>query len=256
MLGRTSALLLSLAGCDRVWGLDDVAAIDAAHIPCRDPGLTGDEDGDRDVDGCDPCPADPEHIDVDSDGDQVDDICDPHPQTAGDRIVLFDSMATDLHYSVTTALDDWAHRDGEYLTLLDEQGYARLAIAPTSGTTVDAIFTSIAGTGHAATAGISLTLGATVADCAYEVDMPSGSDQLVIRINSTVVETTDFEVSTSVRFHLTQNADGSIDCMGTTPSSVATVHYPPIMETAATMFGFVTIRTHMAIDSVTVFGTN
>jgi Thrombospondin type 3 repeat len=59
----------------------------------------GDEDGDLIGDACDPCPIDPSTADPDGDG--VAGICDPHPNTAGDKIVVFDGFHRPLPASWT-----------------------------------------------------------------------------------------------------------------------------------------------------------
>lgn len=87
-------LLLSLAGCDWLFGLHEVAPRPDSYVPdvtactpSRDD--TMDEDCDGISDAVDPCPADIEQTDID--GDQVGDVCDPD-NAAVDRIVLFDGF--------------------------------------------------------------------------------------------------------------------------------------------------------------------
>jgi hypothetical protein len=50
----------------------------------------GNEDGDAFGDACDPCPIDTNNADPDGDG--VGGICDPHPNTPGDKIVMFEGF--------------------------------------------------------------------------------------------------------------------------------------------------------------------
>jgi len=52
-----------------------------------------DEDRDGIGDVCDGCPTVADPSQPDADGDGVDDSCDPHPNTAGDKIVLFESFS-------------------------------------------------------------------------------------------------------------------------------------------------------------------
>ncbi len=50
----------------------------------------GNEDGDAFGDACDPCPIDTNNADPDRDG--VAGICDPHPNTPGDKILVFEGF--------------------------------------------------------------------------------------------------------------------------------------------------------------------
>jgi hypothetical protein len=76
---RWPLMLLALAGCDLVIGLD-----------YRDPGpAPGNEDGDRKVDDDDNCPGTANSDQADMDDGGVGDVCDPAPATPGDRIAVF-----------------------------------------------------------------------------------------------------------------------------------------------------------------------
>lgn len=114
---RVLGLLVAglVPGCQLVFGLDapppppDTAIVDAPPDVAVDVPIDGppacwdallpphDEDGDFIDDGCDNCPLDvnpqgPMGLQADQDGDGVGDVCDPYPDTAGDRIVFFESF--------------------------------------------------------------------------------------------------------------------------------------------------------------------
>src|SRR5689334_25338903 len=88
------------AGCDKTFSILEVRAdangsvsgdVIDADPSCWKPSLTGNEDGDSLIDGCDLCPADPTTRLTDADGDGVDDLCDPHA-TLQDVVVDFDGF--------------------------------------------------------------------------------------------------------------------------------------------------------------------
>ncbi|MFT3697122.1 MAG: hypothetical protein QM831_28525 [Kofleriaceae bacterium] len=62
------------------------------HCP-NAPGGLYDEDGDGIGDDCDKCPIAKPPAVPDRDGDDVDSPCDPDPDTAGDKILLFDGFS-------------------------------------------------------------------------------------------------------------------------------------------------------------------
>jgi hypothetical protein len=70
----------------------DGDGIDDSVDNCRDKPNPdqGDEDKDGLGDECDPCPIDADNTDPDGDG--VAGLCDPHPNTPGDKIVMFDGF--------------------------------------------------------------------------------------------------------------------------------------------------------------------
>jgi hypothetical protein len=93
---RWCALLLALAGCDRVFAFDEVhtATADARRDANLCGGIDHDEDGDGIADSCDDCPADANPDQLDDDGDGVGDICDPHRMDNKDRLAHFDPFVT------------------------------------------------------------------------------------------------------------------------------------------------------------------
>lgn len=107
---RALAALLLVAACDRAFGLDSTALVDAGidsdgdGVPdLRDncPSIPNADQSDLDGDGvgdvCDNCPLVENHPPVgeaqaDSDMDGVGDACDPHPHLAGDCLQLLDEF--------------------------------------------------------------------------------------------------------------------------------------------------------------------
>ena len=112
---RRSVLLLALAACDRLLGLDSqsfrpdspaMPPLDATDARRVDAMLANhDEDGDGIDDAIDNCPADPNPMQEDEDGDHVGDACDPHLGLAVDRIAYFDPLVT---------LDAWSAINGTW----------------------------------------------------------------------------------------------------------------------------------------------
>lgn len=86
---RVLALCACLAGCDRVWNLQDPIQDAPADAPCSSSAT--DEDGDCHDNVADNCPGLP-GSQADGDGDGVGDLCDPNPELGGDRILEFESF--------------------------------------------------------------------------------------------------------------------------------------------------------------------
>jgi hypothetical protein len=87
---RWLGLLVILTACQNLFKLDHVdgpadartvdapiPVADAVAPACWNPALTGNDDGDAFIDGCDPCPGNPDMTPTDSDGDGIPDVCDP-----------------------------------------------------------------------------------------------------------------------------------------------------------------------------------
>ncbi|HEY0253506.1 MAG TPA: hypothetical protein VGC41_18355 [Kofleriaceae bacterium] len=89
-----AALLLALAGCNQIFGVNTASVGDADRcaLHAGEPSFH-DEDGDGFDDGCDNCPATANTNQGDRDGDGVGDECDPNPDTAGDARVGFYAFA-------------------------------------------------------------------------------------------------------------------------------------------------------------------
>jgi hypothetical protein len=241
----------AFAGCDAVFGITPIVTYvcsDAAAKTCRDATQTTNEDGDSDIDGCDPCPQDP-GASIDSDGDGVGDTCDPDPSTAGDAIVLFDGFASDLHYTTTTL--SWNHMNGEYFQTQAIDSRSTMAIQ-IDVPAVDAAFSSItAGDNHGA--GVSLEIGASQIDCAHIHRGMPVPDELVLFANGAIIDRIDLSVQGALRLQLRQNRDGSLDCTGRSSTAIVRVHGAPLDATTGTAFGFVTFAATATIDAVTVF---
>jgi hypothetical protein len=100
----------------------------------------GNEDDDAFGDVCDNCPLRPGIDQTDGDGDGVGDLCDPRPDTAGERVVLFDTF--------TNGPGNWTARDGGVTTnggaLLPSGGRAilvnRALSLGSSNWVIDALF--------------------------------------------------------------------------------------------------------------------
>ena len=87
---KLAPLLLLVAGCDRLFGFDEVPApeIDAPAGGCV-MSIEHDDDGDCVPDTVDDCPGMPDPTQADRDGDLVGDACDPDPLRAGNTLVVF-----------------------------------------------------------------------------------------------------------------------------------------------------------------------
>lgn len=113
-------MLVLLAGCQDLFKLEHVGnvdartidtvipidAIDAPPTACWDTTRTGNDDGDAYLDGCDPCPGNPNIDPTDSDSDGVPDVCDPEPNRAGNAILGF--------YPLTALGPDWLATGGQW----------------------------------------------------------------------------------------------------------------------------------------------
>src|SRR4051812_48926777 len=86
----------------------------------------GDEDSDLIGDACDPCPIDSSTADPDGDG--VAGSCDPHPNTAGDKIVVFDGFHRTL--PKTWRLIGNAVQSGDDVVLTTDAGNHANAVPP------------------------------------------------------------------------------------------------------------------------------
>ncbi|HET9485500.1 MAG TPA: hypothetical protein VFO79_16180 [Xanthomonadales bacterium] len=126
------ALLLALAGCNQIYGLDptrldDTPASDLDRDgiaddddPCIAPMRDGDDDLDEDgvVARDDRCPFSASTLDDDADG--IPDECDPFPKALGDTLACYMSFgSTEINGLVWTPRDatmDWTSREGELYT--------------------------------------------------------------------------------------------------------------------------------------------
>jgi len=105
-------LLLALAACDRVLGLQDVPSRDAGA--CWSGAITThDEDGDGIADGCDNCPADANPDQQDDDRDGVGDACDPYRNDPHDRLAFFDPFVAPDPAWRTVGAPQWMHGPDE-----------------------------------------------------------------------------------------------------------------------------------------------
>lgn len=87
---KLACLLLLLAGCDRLFGFDEVPApeLDAPVGGCVSSGAH-DDDGDCVPDTLDDCPGIPDPGQDDRDRDHVGDACDPDPLQNGNTLLVF-----------------------------------------------------------------------------------------------------------------------------------------------------------------------
>lgn len=101
MKGVVVGVLVAVAGCNTVLGLEGTALSDRDHDGALDgndncPTLANEDQADEDRDGvgdaCDSCPIVANARQEDGDGDGVGDDCDAHAETAGDCLVMFDSF--------------------------------------------------------------------------------------------------------------------------------------------------------------------
>lgn len=109
VLERSALLVVGLAACNQVYGLDETTiremAIDA-------PPDLEDEDLDAAPNEFDNCPGIVNVDQRDSDGDQVGDLCDPNPMSAVDRIVVRHMFNRRLIDPDAWTGNGWTFRDG------------------------------------------------------------------------------------------------------------------------------------------------
>jgi len=121
----------------------------------------GDEDADRLGDACDPCPIDASAADPDGDG--VAGSCDPHPNTAGDKIAVFEGFHRAL--PDTWRLIGSAVQTGDDMVLTTVGGNHANAVPPL-GTVSNGMIM----------AGLTVTSTVPNADIAISVAMPYDPD--------------------------------------------------------------------------------
>lgn len=99
----------------------------------------GNEDGDAFGDACDPCPIDTNNADPDGDG--VGGICDPHPNTPGDKIVMFEGF----HHGIppTWQVDGTAAPSGDSVALTTAVGNHTALIPPIASIANGTVMTSL-----------------------------------------------------------------------------------------------------------------
>lgn len=148
---RRLLLVVALAGCNQVFGVDHTQLVPDADLDVDDdlildavdncPAIANASQADDDIDGvgdrCDNCPLVENTGQVDGDGDGVGDVCDPHPLQSADCLVLFDTFddpaAFDAHWHVVTNVTApplpsagevslKASADDAYLVLLPRDG--------------------------------------------------------------------------------------------------------------------------------------
>jgi len=190
MRRRAVALVLGLAGCDAVFGLDrdgEPPSPDAVDAPsCGTP--TGPDNEDRDTfsDLCDPCPADPDTKIEDKDGDGVGDVCDPTPDVGDYKVVAFDGFNGE---------DTWTPKSGTWI-LLDSE-YSQNAASGEAATewlipaarlpAIDVRFSNPPCAMSLCGPAAFLELGTRRVGCGY--DYQSGTDQIAILVDGSIVQT-------------------------------------------------------------------
>jgi hypothetical protein len=201
----------------------DASAGDGLANQCVDPcdPASGDEDGDGIGDACDVCPISKNN--VDSDGDQLGDDCDPHPNTPGDRLVLFEGF----HHGLPPG---WMAM-GSVQQVGDDLQASDLVIVPAIGQTV---ITRAAVVGPPATDGMygmgvysPRDMAGAHVNCEIVVPFQTGSAQPASvqlvdeQAGSTVVMTAPFAFTTGTSYPITStHAAGPFSCTaGTTPTN-------------------------------------
>jgi hypothetical protein len=198
MRGSAVLLLTLLVGCDNVFGLHREAtyadaavagdALDAAKGGCwsTSTSTTTDEDADKRVDGCDPCPADPDAKIDDVDGDGVGDQCDPDPAVPDSQIVAFDGFA-DPPTDWTAMGGGWINTGGEYTqTVTAGLGIVERTIPATVYPAIDVRFSNPP-CANLCGPGAYVQLGTRRVGCMYEYK--SGTDQVSITVDGVTVQT-------------------------------------------------------------------
>lgn len=101
-----------------------------------------DEDNDGLGDECDPCPIAKPPATPDRDGDAVDSPCDPDPDTAGDKILLFDGFNDPLGSAYTpTTPGAWVVQGGELVVgNIANQEYLRRNVAEAQNMSIEASY--------------------------------------------------------------------------------------------------------------------
>jgi len=201
----------------------DSSAGDGLANECVDPcdPRAGDEDDDGIGDACDLCPISKNN--ADSDGDQLGDDCDPHPNTPGDRVVLFEGF----HHGLPPG---WMAM-GSVQQIGDDLQADDLVIVPAIGQTVMTSATVVAPPTVDGIYGMNIysprdLAGANVS-CGIAVPFQTGSAQPASvelvdqQAGSTIVMTAPFAFAVGTSYAITStHAAGPFRCTaGTTPTN-------------------------------------
>jgi hypothetical protein len=227
-------VLVAQVGCDQVFQLDRGAElVDGGSDACWDPLLQGNEDQDGFVDGCDPCPADPDATIVNGDRDDLGDACDPRRMEGAQTYVTFDGFETAGPWQPRTGT--WSFSGGELAqTATGVNARIEAPITATRHPGADLQLTSTSTSGQLG--GYFLFGAAVEVACIYEFRNDPTPDRFALFVNNVTAAQTDVAAAGSIRIRLFQDAEGRFHCRGTrglTEVAELTASSPLLMDTSA-----------------------
>ncbi len=202
---RVLVLVVTLAGCDAVFGFPDRAS------PAGEGGLDGanghDEDGDRIVDGEDPCPSDKGDR-ADGDNDSVGDLCDPDSATVEHR-VLFDPFTSET--GGWTGAGTWSYGGDSVTTVASAGTPSELHLPVGSVTHATGEITLSVTPGLYSFSGLGLTIGGVQLKCFLFVNA-AGVAAISLYRDASYEGQVAWSGLTPTHMYLTHLPDGKIRC--------------------------------------------
>lgn len=209
---RWAAVVLVVAGCDKVLGLTE-----KQPVPADAAVVDHDEDQDLIEDSEDLCPTinNPTLPQPDGDGDKVGDACDPHPTEAIDRRAYFSPLVEFPAGEWVPIGGSWMlDNDGVRQTLPDaSDAYARLDIGRFRAPTVEVIVDAIT-TGGVGDAGVHLARNRSFEGGACYVQIPTNAIIFFALTGGNGSEMTGpiFQAGDEIRLTMHSNVGGKPRC--------------------------------------------